>query len=100
MSFQFHSAISAAVKNLKKRRLRRKIVGRTHPTAVIEGLEPRQLLSTTVAGQTITTAVTWTAANSPYNLTGDVTIASGGSLAIQSGVTVSATSLRIYVGSG
>ena len=55
--------------------------------AVTEVLEPRLML-TSVPGETINTAVTWTAASSPYTLSGNVTVAAGGSLTIQSGVTV------------
>ncbi len=56
--------------------------------ARIEGLESRLLLSTDEPTASINTPTTWAAAGSPYNLTGTVTIAAGGSLTIQSGVMV------------
>jgi hypothetical protein len=61
----------------------------------VEGLEAR-LLFTDVPTQTINTPTTWTAANSPYNLTGVVTIGAAGTLTIQSGVTLETTLSSYY----
>ncbi len=43
---------------------------------------------TTVPGGTLSGATTWLAANSPYRVTGDLTIPSGSTLSIQPGTTV------------
>jgi len=46
---------------------------------------------------TISANTTWTRADSPYTLTGDVIISSGVTLTVQSGVTVNFGSYKIYV---
>jgi hypothetical protein len=52
---------------------------------------------TYVSSGTIYADTTWTRADSPYTLTGDVTINNGVTLTIQSGVTVNFGSYKIYV---
>ncbi len=59
----------------------------------IEALEDRRLLTAIPAGAV---SGTWTAANSPYVHQGNVTVNSGTSLTIQSGVTVQSASGQTY----
>jgi hypothetical protein len=51
----------------------------------------------TYVSGTINVNTTWTNADSPYTLTGDVTINNGVTLTVQSGVTVNFGSYKIYV---
>jgi len=54
-------------------------------------------LAATFVNGTIDVNTTWTRADSPYTLTGDVTISSGVTLTVQSGVTVNFGSYKIQV---
>jgi hypothetical protein len=56
---------------------------------------PGTVSSTTVPGQTIDGETTWTAAGSPYLVTGNITIADTGTLTIEPGVVVKFNSGRL-----
>ena len=46
---------------------------------------------------TLNVNTTWTSANSPYTLTGDIIIDNGVTLTVQPGVTVNCGSYKIYI---
>ena len=92
-------AIDAACNAVRaKRPARQKARMSGGSAARIEGLEPRLFLSTTVPAGAINTPTEWTAANSPYMLSGGVTIQPGGDLTIDPGVTVTGGSLTVASG--
>jgi hypothetical protein len=65
--------------------------------SVIEGLELR-LLYTVVPAGTISVPTVWTAALSPYNLTGNVVVGAGASVTVQPGAVVTGSGLIVASG--